>query len=170
MDSVRPGVFVTAMADLPPPIPSAPLWLGMAALVPLLGAALLMLSPEPATARAALVGFSIYAAAMLSFLGGVRWGLEIARAPNAPNAARLAYATAPSLGGWLLAFTVVDDTRLASAAMIFSGLFAVQYVWDRASANERLAPPWYPILREVLTGGAMLACLIVMFAFSVKPH
>ena len=83
MDSARSPVFVAAMAELPPPIPSAPLWLGLTALVPLIGAALIMLSPEPATAHAALVGFAIYAAVMLSFLGGVRWGLEIARAPDA---------------------------------------------------------------------------------------
>ena len=157
------------MADLPPPIPSAPLWIGFAALVPLLGAALVMLSHDPALAHAALISFCIYAAAMLSFLGGVRWGLEIARAPEAPNANRLIYATAPSLGGWVLAFAVVNDPRVAGAAMIFSGLFAVQYVWDRASAQERLAPGWYPMLREVLTGGAMLACILVMFAFSLRP-
>ncbi|HVY02077.1 MAG TPA: DUF3429 domain-containing protein [Caulobacterales bacterium] len=156
------------MADLPTPIPSAPLWIGFAALAPLIGAALLAMSSDPETARAALVSFGIYAAAMLSFLGGVRWGLEIARAPNAPNAARLAYATAPSIGGWILAYTVAADPRVAGAAMIFSGLFAVQYVWDRTSAQERLAPAWYPLLREVLTGGAMLACIVVMLAFALK--
>ena len=156
------------MADLPPPIPSAPLWIGLAALAPLLGAALLLLSRDPAVASAALNGFCIYAAAMLSFLGGVRWGFEIARAPQRPDAARLAYATAPTLGGWALALSVVSDPRVAGASMIFTGLFAVQYVWDRASARENLAPPWYPLLREVLTGGAMLACVLVMFAFAQR--
>lgn len=156
------------MAKLPTPIPSAPLWLGFAALVPLIGAALGLMAYDPAFAHAALISFCIYAAAMLSFLGGVRWGLEIARAPSSPNAARLAYATAPSLAGWVLALLVATDTRVAGAAMIFSGLFAVQYVWDRNSAQEQLAPAWYPMLREVLTGGAMLACIIVMLAFSLR--
>jgi hypothetical protein len=157
------------MAPRPPPfIPSAPLWIGFAALTPLLGAALLTLSRDVAAAHAALRAFSIYAAAMLSFLGGVRWGFEIARKPDAPNALRLIYATAPSIGGWLLALLVVGDPRVAGASMIFAGLFAVQYVWDRASAHEGLAPDWYPLLREVLTGGAMLACLILMFAFGTR--
>jgi hypothetical protein len=151
----------------PPHIPSAPLWLGLAALCPLLGAAVLTLTVDPALSRTALISFCIYAAAMLSFLGGVRWGLEIARQPEAPSPARLAYATAPSIGGWALALSIVDEPRIAGGAMIFSGLFAVQYVWDRASAQEGLAPGWYPMLREVLTGGAMLACLVLMFAFSV---
>ena len=140
----------------------------MAALVPLLGAALLLLSTDPMLARTALSAFCIYAAAMLSFLGGVRWGFEISRAPERPNAARLVYATAPTLGGWALALCVVSDPRVQGASMIFSGLFAVQYVWDKASAREQLAPPWYPLLREVLTGGAMLACVMLMFAFSIK--
>jgi len=140
----------------------------MAALAPLLGASLLLLSNDAALARAALISFSIYAAAMLSFLGGVRWGFEIARDPERPNAARLAYATLPSIGGWLLALSVANDPRVEGAAMIFSGLFAVQYVWDRNSAQEHLAPAWYPLLREVLTGGAMLACILVMFAFAQR--
>ncbi len=133
----------------------------------MLGAAGLTLSADPALSRTALLSFAIYAAAMLSFLGGVRWGFEIAQRPEAPNAARLAYATAPSIGGWALALSIVDDPRVSGAAMIFSGLFAVQYVWDRASAQEGHAPGWYPMLREILTGGAMLACLVLMFAFSV---
>jgi hypothetical protein len=41
-------------------------------------------------------------------------------------------------------------------------------VWDRTSAQERLAPRWYPLLREVLTGGAMIACILLMFAFTQK--
>jgi hypothetical protein len=155
------------MAHLPPPIPSAPLLIGMGALAPLIGAAFFLLSPDPALSRAALDGFCIYAAVMLSFFGGVRWGLEIARAPEAPSPARLAYAFVPCIGGWVLALAVIGDQRVAGASMMFSGLFAVQYVWDKSSARDAMTPPWYPFLREVLTGGAMLACLILMFAVSV---
>ena len=51
----------------------------------------------------------------------------------------------------------------AGAASAFAGLFAAQYLWDHRSANAG-APDWYPLLRRVLTGGAMIACLLLPLA------
>lgn len=147
-----------------PAIPSAPLWLGLAGLVPFFVTALGLLAPDPRAASFALAAFSVYAAAILSFLGGVRWGLEMARAPDQPNPMRLVFSTAPSIGGWGLALWAIFIPGQQGTAAAFAGLFAAQYVWDRSSAREGLAPAWYPTLREVLTGGVMLACLVLIAA------
>ena len=45
----------------------------------------------------------------------------------------------------------------------FAGIFAAQYVWDHRSLAAG-APAWYPLLRRVLTGGAMIVCLIIPLA------
>jgi hypothetical protein len=51
-----------------------------------------------------------------------------------------------------------------AAASAFAGLFAAQYLWDHRSAADAGAPAWYPLLRRVLTGGAMLTCLLIPLA------
>lgn len=147
-----------------PSIPRAPLWLGLAGLIPFFVTALAALAPDPRAASFGIAGFSVYAAVILSFLGGVRWGLEMARAPNAPSPARLLYSVGPSIAGWGLALWAIFIPGQQGAASAFAGLFAVQYIWDRSSARDGFAPAWYPPLREVLTGGVMLACITVIGA------
>ena len=63
------------------------------------------------------------------------------------------------------AVIVVPGTLAASSA--FAGLFAAQYVWDHRSADAG-APSWYPLLRQVLTGGVMIACLLLPLAGALR--
>lgn len=121
------------------------------------------LSRDPMTARIAVLGFSIYAAALLSFLGGVRCGFELMRAPQQPDGLRLFFSALPALSGWGLALLVAVFPGAHSAAAAYAGLFAAQYMWDVRSADVG-APLWYPLLRQVLTGGVMIACLLVPLA------
>jgi hypothetical protein len=147
-----------------PPIPSPALWLGLAGLLPFYGAGLAMLARDSVVANFAFVAFAIYAAAILSFLGGVRWGLEIARAPQAPSTARLIYSVLPSLAGWITAAIAVIAPQTHWIAGLLAGLFAIQFIWDRAAARDAGAPNWYPPLREVLTSGVIVACLALPIA------
>ena len=121
------------------------------------------LAPQYEAARVGALGFALYAAALLSFLGGVRCGFEIMRAPDAPDAVRLMLSAMPALSGWALALFIVLSPRALGAGAAFAGLFAMQYLWDNRSA-EVGAPSWYPALRQVLTGGVMLACLLIPLA------
>jgi hypothetical protein len=86
------------------------------------------------------------------------------RDPHKPNAARLFYSAVPALCGWALALFVVIDPVLLGTSAIFAGLFAAQAVWDQRSAIDAGAPAWYPLLRSVLTGGAMIICLLIPLA------
>lgn len=146
----------------PPLLPLNAVRYGFLSLVPLVVSALVTLSGEYQTARLGALSFSIYAAALLSFLGGVRCGVEIMRDPLHPSARRLLFSAGPALSGWALALFVAA-TGLFGTASAFAGLFAAQYVWDHRS-GEAGAPNWYPLLRQVLTGGAMIACMILPMA------
>ncbi|MES1200808.1 MAG: DUF3429 domain-containing protein [Pseudomonadota bacterium] len=155
------------MAQPPTLLPRIVVRLGFLSLAPLLLSGFLCLSPDMVAAHVGVLSFSIYASVLLSFLGGVRCGIEIARAPMSPDGLRLAYSAAPAIAGWMLALFVVLVPIAAGAASAFAGLFAAQYVWDHRSANAG-APAWYPLLRQVLTGGAMIACLLVPLASALQ--
>jgi hypothetical protein len=148
----------------PPFLPRAALRLGFLGLAPLAISALITLSAHTSTARLGAIAFSLYAAVLLSFLGGVRCGIEIMRDPENPNATRLLFSALPGLVGWALAVFVVFVTPALGASAAFAGLFAAQGAWDDRSARDAGAPAWYPVLRQVLTGGAMLVCLLIPLA------
>lgn len=153
------------MSPSPPPLlPRAALRLGFLGLAPLAVSALVSLSQHPETARIGALSFSVYAAALLSFLGGVRCGFELMREPQQPHPLRLLYSALPALAGWLLALFLALDPNLLGASAVFAGLFAAQSIWDQRSAIDAGAPTWYPPLRSVLTGGAMIICLVIPLA------
>jgi len=156
------------MSSEPPFFPRAALRLGFLALAPLAISALITLSPYHATARLGAIAFALYAAILLSFLGGVRCGFELMREPRDPNPLRLLFSALPALAGWALTVFVVYFTIALGAAAAFAGLFAVQYMWDQTSARDAGAPVWYPPLRQVLTGGAMIACLMIPLATALQ--
>ena len=54
------------------------------------------------------------------------------------------------------------------ALCFFAGLFAAQAVWDHRSAADAGAPAWYPLLRQVLTGGAMIICILIPLAAALR--
>jgi hypothetical protein len=70
----------------------------------------------------------------------------------------------PGLAGWFVAIFVVLVPAAVGTASVFAGLFAAQYLWDHRSAIDAGAPEWYPLLRKVLTGGAMIVCLLIPLA------
>lgn len=152
----------------PPFFPRAAVRLGFLGVAPLAISALISLSEHPSTAHLGAIAFSLYAAVLLSFLGGVRCGFELMRAPQAPNGLRLLFSALPALSGWVLATMVVYYAPVLGAAAAFSGLFAAQYVWDWRSARDAGAPAWYPVLRQVLTGGAMVACMLIPLATALR--
>jgi len=150
-----------------PFLPRTALRLGFLSLAPLAIAALVSLSQHHETAVLGALGFSIYAAVLLSFLGGVRCGFELMRAPNTPDALRLVFSALPALAAWGLALFVVIVPAALGASSAFAGLFALQYMWDHRSADAG-APDWYPLLRRVLTGGAMIVCLLIPLATALR--
>lgn len=136
----------------PNTIPTSALVLGCAGLLPFLaGAAALHLGlslPGVDEPRRALV---IYAVAILSFLGGVRWGVALGY-DNQQQAGRdYVLAVIPALVGWGAALlSAPADLWTLAVAFLLVGLL------DYGMSCRTVAPEWYGNLRLALSGAVTL--------------
>jgi len=133
-------------------IPPAPRWLGFLGLLSFAAFSLAALVPSAFFHAAAPAVLLAYGAVILSFLGGIRWGLAIADDEAAGLFARLGFSVVPALLAWagLLLPTQAGLLLLAAG-------FAVMLVADLRLAA---APPWYRQLRLPLSAGAICALLL----------
>ena len=92
----------------------------------------------------------VYGALILSFLGGARWGLEVAR-PN-PRFGVVSLAMLPSIAGLLL-LLLPAEWRAAQLWALAAAL-GLHWLWDLRGDG---LPPWYPRLRTILALGAVTA-------------
>jgi hypothetical protein len=119
-------------------------FIGLAAAMPFLDGQPRMLAAH------ALVA---YGATILSFLGGVHWGLAIGSPSGVDNGtlpARLILSVMPSLAGWA-ALLFPQPTGLFILAIAVAAMLWV----DIRATRLGQAPPWYPKLRIPLT------CIVV---------
>ena len=139
-------------------IPRSVLVYGLLGLIPFLSPPLISLATPAHGGILGLVSL-IYGALILSFLGGARWGQEVAR-PE-PRTGVITLAMLPTLAGFglLLASNLDRPAQLAAMA----ALFGLQFFWDAASQG---LPPWYPRLRLILTAGAIAGLTAMAWAAS----
>ena len=105
-----------------------------------------LLAPDWTGVAAAIV--AAYAALILSFLGGARWGLAVRDA--APNPIVVGLAMTPTLAGLAALVFLPDAARLQ--LLVLAGALALSWGWD---VSARGLPPWYARLRTGLTIGAV---------------
>lgn len=131
----------------PARIPRSVLVYGLLGLIPFLAPPLISLFTPSHAGILGLVSL-IYGALILSFLGGARWGQEVAR--SEPRAGVITLSMLPTLVGFglLLATSVDRPAQLLAMAM----LLGLQFFWDAGSQG---LPGWYPRLRLILTAGAI---------------
>lgn len=137
-------------------IPKVALWLGGLGLLPFVASAVaLYLFDEPMHDMASL-SLKVYGAVILSFLGGVHWGLAVARPeqPSDTQARTLIYSVIPSIVGWA-ALLLPTPAALLTLAVAF----VIMLVFDLSRTKAGLAPAWYPKLRWPLSTGAVLSLL-----------
>jgi hypothetical protein len=133
-------------------VPTAAAVLGYAGAIPFVTLALgTFVSGAPGAF--ALQAVYAYAVAILSFLGGVHWGVALTRAE--PTFARLGAGVAPSLAGWA-AFLVGGRAGLWLLAAAFAAMLAYDLRQTRAGAT----PGWYPGLRWPLTSAVAASLLL----------
>jgi len=111
----------------------------------------------PLPRGAAVSGLILYAAVILSFMGGAQWGLAISTTQGGATAMgrRLAISVLPALAGfgsWYLPET--------AALLGLASAFIALLVYDIATTRSGIAPNWYPVLRIQLTGAVVL-CLVI---------
>jgi hypothetical protein len=138
-------------------MPRWPLLLGLAGLIPFYAALWANFSTNPLMQMVGPISLVSYGAVILSFLGGARWGMEIARAPDAPDARRLIASVLPSIAGWI---AVVGNFSSVFAINVLTLGFIAQFAWDVKASRSGLAPAWYRTLRAVLTAGVLI-CLAI---------
>lgn len=143
-------------------IPTAAALLGAAGLIPFVGLAAAAHFAGDVDAAIAVEALRAYGAIILSFLGGIIWGLGIAgfggAAAKPREALRLTVSMMPSLFGWLALLMPVE-----SGIWLLSSCFPMVLAVDLMMVNGGLAPRWYFALRWRLTAIAFL-CLVAIGA------
>ncbi len=126
--------------------------LAYAGLAPFVGGALLIWLVWPEAHPYATLGLSAYAAVILSFLGGIHWGLAMRLAEPPP--ALLAWGVVPSLVAWP-ALMMVPASGLVIQGLMLLACYAV----DRRLYPAHGASAWL-VMRFRLSALAALSCLI----------
>ena len=144
-------------------MPQAAAWLGAGGLIPFVGLAAAAHLLEGEQGLFALQALVAYGAVILSFLGGIIWGLGIAGfgedADRPQEALRLTVSVLPSLLGWLaLLFAPITGLWLLAACFVM-----VLFV-DLAMTRRGMAPRWYPALRWRLTAVVVPSLLVASAA------
>ncbi|MEM6490627.1 MAG: DUF3429 domain-containing protein [Pseudomonadota bacterium] len=144
-----------------PPIPKPARVLGLAGVIPFAAGALAVWVAPAEYQFAAFTAQTLYAAVILSFLGGVQWGFAAAGlGPGAgPSWERLGWSVLPSLLGWAALF--LDPT--AKVAVLMLGFLAA-FMIDRRWTQLGRCPPWYARLRRDLTALVTLSLGVSLMA------
>lgn len=135
-------------------IPPLALWLGLAGLLPFLASVAAAWLAPVAWQAVAVRAFLGYGAVILSFLGGVQWGVAMCRERpgEAPFRRRMLLAMVPSLVAW----PALLLHPLTAAWVLAIGFVLVRLHELSREGGARL-PGWYHSLRRPLTL-VVLAC------------
>ncbi len=141
-------------------IPAVPLVLALAGIIPFAGAAYIIATTDDVILAAqARLWLAVYAAVILSFLGGVRWGLAMTeeRVP----ARTLGLSVLGSLAGW--GFVLYGFSKTFSPMLFASvaALFILHWIWDALAGGR--APAWYQGVRTLATLGAVSSLLAAAY-------
>ena len=100
-----------------------------------------------------------YAAVILSFLGGIQWGIGLSIADCAPRSAQTLFylSVVPSLLAWTMLMIAHPTSRIVAAIFIFG------FVWviDTLLNLQKLIPAWFYKLRTIITGSVISVLVVV---------
>ena len=140
-------------------IPPLARLLGLSGLLPQLGAVALLLSGDPQSRFSALAIAYAYAAIILSFLGGLWWGLA-ARSESPPRWLWFA-SVAPSLIALGTAWPWMVGLRWPGPSLVVLGISLIAALLvDRALVRDGIAPPGWMALRIPLSLGLGLLTVL----------
>ena len=145
----------------PPQVPMAFMFLGIVPFISAAGA-MLVWREDLAQLNTAALWLLVYAAVIFSFLGGVRWGVEIAKRER-PRFAELGPGTLGALAGWGL---VMVGFQHGMQPWIFAAMavgIGLHYIYDSISPE---LPIWYRRMRLWPTLGAVLSLAVAYFLLS----
>ena len=137
-------------------IPVSALVLGAGGLIPFVALPIWQIfAIDEAVRERALMAFIFYAAAILSFLGGIGWGIAMRERDPMQRGLSFGVSVVPSLVAWAAA--LINVQHLAFTLGILAVAFVVQVVWDVTLSSSGRAPKWFGSLRIGLTLVVLLA-------------
>ncbi|XP_061540006.1 transmembrane protein 69-like isoform X2 [Phycodurus eques] len=145
--------------------PKPALWLGFAGLIPFVAPPLFMgvtesYLPEFAYAQVA------YAASIVSFLGGARWGFALPdSSPAKPDWINLSNSVIPSLLAWVT--MLMADSIVPAATMVIMAL-GISLHYDLSLLPTY--PSWFKALRAILTMVAFFSLVGTLIAHGIYPE
>ena len=147
-------------------IPSSARWLGLLGLVPFVTMTFEAVTDISAGTDDARFGLRAYGAVILSFLGGIQWGLAIRNSDGNARTRQgltpiLTVSIVPSLIGW--AGLLVEE--LLGFGLLIIG-FVLVLISDARAVNKGIAPRWYLRLRYPLTA-IVISCLAITAIFKM---
>lgn len=143
-------------------MPRAPLILAILGLIPFVGGSWMVHMAEGGWLGIARFSMPIYAAIILSFLGGAQWGFALADgARDTGRTIRLCVAMVPSIAGWLI--MTLPFTAPQNKYLIFAALLVIWAAIDHFYARRGWVPDWYPGLRWPVTVVAAASMVIGSF-------
>jgi len=94
-----------------------------------------------------LLAFIAYSAAILSFLGGVNWGVVVNNPKQADDTKILIFSIMPSIIAWV----ALVIPRNSPVLLMLLMAFILQYFFDRSIKRKHYLPTWYIEMRAKLT-------------------
>jgi len=131
--------------------------LTLAGALPFIGLVAAMAVLDPPTNLTASFWLMVYATVILSFLGGIRWGIAV-MTPDA-GWTPLAISVLPALAGWVIVPYAILIQQVPSPVWFlgYAALFALHLGWDWLSES---VPSWFKTLRMTVSV-IVIACLVV---------
>ena len=138
-------------------IPGAPLALTLAGMAPFAAGTGVMWAAQadPVLQAQSWLALLAYGAVILSFVGGLRWGAEVA-GREAPRAKVLGLSVLGSLAAWALVLYGVLGALGWQVFAAAAGAHLLHGVWDTGAQG---LPAWMRRLRAIGTFGAAAALL-----------
>lgn len=145
--------------------PKPALYLGFSGLVPFVSAPLLMAITEAYIPELAYAQVA-YGAAIVSFLGGARWGFALPKgSPAKPDWLNLANSVVPCIIAWVA--VLFSHNIIQSGMMVIMGL-GISLHYDLALLPTY--PSWFKALRTILTTVAFLSLLATIVLKGFYPE
>lgn len=133
--------------------PIAAIVLGLGCTAPFLIVAFDQWTPFPfISTELGLKVLTVLAAIVLSFAGGVRWGVALKYEPGNRQSTELVASMLAALAGWSAVFL----SQPIGLILLIAG-FLLQALWDVLSVEQGRLPQWFGALRMMLTVGVVLS-------------
>jgi hypothetical protein len=138
--------------------------LAAAGVVPFIVATAALMSTESSVRVPAIAALVTYSAVILSFLGGIEWGLALREEAGTERtrAMALGFSAVPSMAAWAVLWLPTSTSWQIGAAL---AIFVAVWAADQWMASRGLLPSWFVDLRTAIT--AIVAVILAVALFLI---